>query len=79
MSALAERLATLGPKSPGTPCQTCVVLSGMDAEDAAALRALLNAPKGDRVGADTLARALTDAGVRASRQSIEKHRRDGHE
>lgn len=79
--SLAEKLAGLEPNPPGTRCRTCLVLDTLPAEDSAALRRILNVPKGamERVSADQIVRVLRDEGIVISRQSVERHRREGHE
>lgn len=79
MSDFAATVLGLQRGATGSPCQTCAILEKLDETDAAALRTVLEAPKAERVGAETLVLTLRDLGFKqASRNSVEKHRREQH-
>lgn len=80
-SSFEERLAALRPTPPGTPCATCRLLANMEPRAAAALRAVIDAPRGTpgRLSGVVIAKFLQDEGYEeATEHSIDNHRRVGH-
>jgi hypothetical protein len=76
---LAERLGDARPAQRGLPCRTAVILADLDADDAHALRAALDIPKGDprRLSSHLIASMLRLEGYDIHYKSIETHRKHG--
>jgi hypothetical protein len=76
---LAERLGDARPAQRGLPCRTAVILADLDADDAHALRAAMEIPKGDlrRLSSHLIASMLRLEGYDIHYKSIEIHRKHG--
>ena len=76
---LAERLGEARPAQRGLPCGVSVILDDLASDDAHALRAAMEIPKGDprRLSSHLIASMLRLEGYDIHYKSIETHRKHG--